>query len=99
MTAQHPKTTRTRLRREIFVLTPGEKRAVAFMLAAFLLGLGTMYYRSKHPRPPVPLTQKELREAKSAERRLQRERGETTPRPRRKAASPRPKPAAAPEER
>jgi hypothetical protein len=85
-------------RREIFVLTPGEKRAVVFTLAAFMLGLGTMYYRSKHPPAPVPLTQKQLRDAKREERRLQRRRGETTPRPRPKQASPRRKQPLAPAE-
>jgi hypothetical protein len=73
-------------RREIFVLTPGEKRAVAFTVATFLLGLGTMHYRAAHPRPPAPLTEKEQRELKRVERRQQRERGESTARPRRKAA-------------
>jgi hypothetical protein len=80
-----------RPRREIFVLTPGEKKAVAFTLATLMLGLGTMAYRSKNPRPPAPLTQKEQREAKQLERRLQRQRGETTPPPRRAKRSPGPK--------
>jgi hypothetical protein len=34
-----------------FVLTPEEKRVVVFVLAAFLLGLGTKYYRDTHPAP------------------------------------------------
>jgi hypothetical protein len=31
------------------VLTPEEKRVVIFVLVAFLLGLGTKYYRDTHP--------------------------------------------------
>ena len=53
-------------RRQVFVLTPEEKRAAACVIAAFLLGLGTMYYRAKHPRPPLPPTAKEQKEAKRA---------------------------------
>jgi hypothetical protein len=36
-------------RREIFVLTPEEKKAVCFVLIAFVLGLATKYYRDAHP--------------------------------------------------
>jgi hypothetical protein len=43
-------------RREIFVLTPEEKRAVCFVLIAFLLGLLTQHYRSAH-RPPSSTTE------------------------------------------
>jgi hypothetical protein len=34
-----------------FVLTPEEKRVVVVVLAAFLLGLCTKYYRDTHPAP------------------------------------------------
>jgi hypothetical protein len=37
-----------KLRREIFVLTPEEKRTVCFVLIAFLLGLATKHYRATH---------------------------------------------------
>jgi hypothetical protein len=37
------------VRREIFVLTPEEKRTVCFVLVAFVLGLATKYYRDHHP--------------------------------------------------
>lgn len=37
-------------RREIFVLTPEEKKTVCFVLIAFVLGLATKYYRDAHPR-------------------------------------------------
>ena len=37
--------------RHRFVLTPEEKRVVAFVLAALLLGLGTKCYRDTHPQP------------------------------------------------
>ena len=46
-------------RREIFVLTPEEKRAVVVVVGAFLLGLGTMHYRTSHPRTPPPPTVKQ----------------------------------------
>jgi hypothetical protein len=36
-------------RREIFVLTPEEKKTVCFVLIVFLLGLATMYYRDSRP--------------------------------------------------
>jgi hypothetical protein len=36
-------------RREIFVLTPEEKRTVCFVLIAFVLGLATKHYRDAHP--------------------------------------------------
>jgi hypothetical protein len=42
-------------RREIFVLTPEEKKTVCFVLIAFVLGLATKYYRDAHPLiPPKP---------------------------------------------
>ena len=40
-------------RREIFVLTPEEKRTVCFVLIALILGLATKHYRDTHP-PPLP---------------------------------------------
>lgn len=36
-------------RREIFVLTPEEKRTICFVLIAFVLGLATKSYRDAHP--------------------------------------------------
>jgi hypothetical protein len=38
-------------RREIFVLTPEEKKTVCFVLVAFVLGLATKLYRDAHPTP------------------------------------------------
>ena len=52
------------VRRQIFVLTPDEKRAAACVAGAFLLGLGTMYYRSHHPRPAPPPSPAEQKAAK-----------------------------------
>jgi hypothetical protein len=52
------------LRRQVFVLTPDEKRAAACVIGAFLLGLATMHYRAKHPRTPPAPTAKEQRDAK-----------------------------------
>ncbi len=44
-------------RREIFVLTPEEKKTVCFVLIAFVLGLVTKFYRDRHPSPtPKPTT-------------------------------------------
>ena len=48
MKRQPPK----QVRREIFVLTPEEKRTICFVLLAFLLGLATKHYRATHS-PPV----------------------------------------------
>jgi hypothetical protein len=42
-----------KIRREIFVLTPEEKRTVCFVLIAFALGLATKHYRTAHPPPPL----------------------------------------------
>jgi hypothetical protein len=39
-------------RREIFVLTPEEKKTIYFVLVAFVLGLATKHYRDNHSRPP-----------------------------------------------
>jgi hypothetical protein len=39
------------VRREIFVLTPEEKKTVCFVLVAFVLGLATKCYRDAHPAP------------------------------------------------
>lgn len=44
---------RKRVRREIFVLTPEEKRTVCFVLLAFLLGLATKHYRATHAVTPL----------------------------------------------
>lgn len=53
-----------RIRRQIFVLTPEEKKAAGCVLAALLLGLATMHYRATHPTMPRPPTAKEQRIAK-----------------------------------
>ena len=42
------------LRREIFVLTPEEKKTVCFVVIVFLLGLATKCYRDSHPSLPKP---------------------------------------------
>jgi hypothetical protein len=39
-------------RREIFVLTPEEKRTISFVLIMFLLGVATAHYRIAHSIPP-----------------------------------------------
>jgi hypothetical protein len=53
--------------RQIFVLTPEEKKAIAFVLCALVLGVATKHYRDKHPQPPRPLSAKEHRAAKKIE--------------------------------
>lgn len=44
-----------KVRREIFVLTPEEKRTVCFVLLAFILGLATKHYRETHFPAPSPI--------------------------------------------
>jgi len=39
-------------RRQIFVLTPEEKRTVCFVLIMLLLGMATAKYRAAHAIPP-----------------------------------------------
>ena len=51
-------------RRQIFVLTSEEKKAIAFILCALVFGAATKHYRDAHPRPPRPLSIKEQRAAK-----------------------------------
>jgi hypothetical protein len=34
-----------------FILTPGEKRVLTFVVAAFVLGASTKHYRDTHRRP------------------------------------------------
>ena len=57
------------LRRQIFVLTPEEKKAAACIVAALILGVGTKQYRAEHPRPPLPATEKQQLAAKVAAKR------------------------------
>ena len=39
-------------RRQVFVLTPEEKRTICFVLIAFVLGIGAKRYREMHAVPP-----------------------------------------------
>jgi hypothetical protein len=41
------------VRREIFVLTPEEKRTVCFVVLAFVIGLATQHYRAAHAVTPL----------------------------------------------
>ena len=41
-----------RARREIFVLTPEEKKTVSFVLIALLIGITVKHYREMHAVPP-----------------------------------------------
>jgi hypothetical protein len=54
-----------RVRRDIFVLTPEEKRTVCFVLVAFVLGLATKCYRDAHP-SVMPGAVKQIRKHSSA---------------------------------
>ena len=65
--------------RQIFVLTPEEKRTISFVLIMFLLGLATAKYRAAHAIPPSKIAVNET--------------AATTSRPAQKrAAAKRPKP-------
>ena len=44
-----------------FVLTPEEKRVIAFILTAFVLGLAVKHYRDTHPHPITPPLKKTYR--------------------------------------
>jgi hypothetical protein len=51
-------------RREIFVLTPGEKKIIGFVLIALLLGLTTKHYRNMRP-ARLPKGEQEIRAPRS----------------------------------
>jgi hypothetical protein len=51
--------------RHKLVLTPEEKRVIGFVVAAFILGLGTKCYRDTHPQLPVQTEKKHLHSRKS----------------------------------
>jgi hypothetical protein len=44
--------------RHRFVLTPEEKRVIAFVVATLLLGLATKCYREAQPQPPSLIHEK-----------------------------------------
>lgn len=47
------KTSAEQNRRQLFVLTPEEKRTLSFVIVALVLGLGTKQYRQHHSIPPA----------------------------------------------
>jgi len=51
---------RKKERRQIFVFTAEEKRALSFVLIAFVLGVVTKHYRAKHSTPPAQLAIQEV---------------------------------------
>lgn len=55
-------------RREIFVFTAEEKKVVACLIAALVLGLATRQFRGLNPRPAPRPTAQEQRAAKIAQR-------------------------------
>jgi len=50
--------------RHRLVLTSEEKRVIAFVVAAFLLGVGTKCYRDSHPKTPAAVEKKHSRAGK-----------------------------------
>jgi hypothetical protein len=78
-----------KLRRQIFVFTPDEKKAGIFVLVAFLVGLATMEYRKTHAPAARRLTaQQQMRQqaenaAKARALSAQRRRDPAAPRLRR----------------
>ena len=60
-------------RREIFVLTPEEKRIIFFVLAMFVLGFATVRYRANHSTVPPKIA---VNEAASATDRPAQKRAE-----------------------
>lgn len=60
-----PKRSKQPVRREIFVLTPEEKRTVCFVLIALTLGLATKHYRAALPLPSVKTAVQETAAASS----------------------------------
>ncbi|HEY2138768.1 MAG TPA: hypothetical protein VGH00_01710 [Chthoniobacterales bacterium] len=65
-----PDASRQTAPREIFVLTPDEKRTISFVLVMFLLGLTTAHYRAIHSIRPAATAVRET--AKSAALRAQK---------------------------
>jgi hypothetical protein len=47
-----PPASKKAAQRQIFVLTPEEKKTISFVLIMFLLGLATAKYRAAHAIPP-----------------------------------------------
>jgi len=61
---------RKTIRRQIFVFTTQEKKAAAFVLAAFLLGVTVKHYRDAHPRTsPPPLSERQKYQQQRADKR------------------------------
>jgi hypothetical protein len=78
-----------RARRQIFVFTPQEKKAIACLVGALLLGLATQHYREAHPRkPPPPSARQQYQEQRAKKaaaayaRSARGSREATAPRPR-----------------
>ena len=75
------------VRRQVFVLTPDEKKAVFCVLGVLVLGIGTMKYRATHPRAVAPpaVEQQEVEATPAAKKRKS-----TSPRPRKRRPTPAP---------
>jgi hypothetical protein len=67
------------IRREIFVLTPEEKRIICFVLAMFVLGFATVRYRTNHSTAPPKIAVNET--ASATDRPAQKRAESKRPRP------------------
>ena len=67
-------------RRDIFVLTPEEKRTISFVLIMFLLGLATVHYRVAHSIPPskIAVNETAATTARPAQKRAESKRPKPT---------------------
>lgn len=75
------------VRRQVFVLTPDEKKAVFCVLGLLILGIGTMKYRASHPRMvATPAVEEHEVEATPAAKK----RKPISPRPRKSRSTPTP---------
>ncbi len=91
-----------RVRRQVFVFTPEEKRAAWCFVAICALGLGTMRYREQHPQTPKLTAREQFQADKAAKAarayshsaRAQRERDAQ----KRNASTPKPEPEQEPDE-
>lgn len=68
-------------RREIFVLTPEERKTLSFILIAFVLGIATAHYRAVRATPPSKTAVNEAATAvaRPAQKRAEAKRSKATP--------------------
>jgi hypothetical protein len=89
---------------QLFVLTPEEKRVVAFVMLMILVGVCVQEYRKRHPVPPVPIEvqkhpwMRKLPPLPSVTPQVTEATGSATPRPKRSRKPRKPKPTPAEEQ-